>query len=75
MKTARNSGIAPDVARGLGTTDAAAYTGLSVSFLEKARVNQTEIFGPPFIRVGRRCIYLRDQLDSYLDCFRSEQQR
>ncbi len=72
MKTASNSGISPDVARGLGTAAAALYTGLSVSFLEKARVNQTEIPGPKFIRVGRRCIYLRDQLDSYLEHFPSD---
>ncbi len=72
MKTRSQSGISPDAARGLGTANAAAYTGLSVSFLEKARVNQTEIPGPNFIRVGRRCIYLRDQLDSYLETFPSE---
>ena len=72
MKSTKTSGISPDVARGLGTTEAAAYTGLSVSFLEKARVNQTEIPGPKFIRVGRRCIYLRDQLDSFLEAFRSD---
>jgi hypothetical protein len=72
MKNASNSGISPDAARGLGTTAAAVYTGLSVSFLEKARVNQTEIPGPSFIRVGRRCIYLRDQLDSYLENFPSD---
>ncbi len=69
MKNPSNSGISPDPARGLGTTAAAVYTGLSVSFLEKARVNQTDIPGPKFIRVGRRCIYLRDQLDSYLDAY------
>lgn len=67
MKSPKNSGISPDVARGLGTTDAAAYTGLSVSFLEKARVNQTEIPGPKFKRFGRRVIYLRDDLDTYLE--------
>ena len=72
MKNERKSGISPDAARGLGTTAAAAYTGLSASFLEKARVNQTEIPGPRFRRVGRRCIYLRDDLDSYLEDFPSE---
>ncbi len=72
MKIASNSGISPDAARGLGTAAAAVYTGLSVSFLEKARVNQTEIPGPKFRRVGRRCIYLRDDLDSYLEDFPSE---
>jgi len=72
MKKLSNSGVSPDSARGLGTTAAAVYTGLSVSFLEKARVNQTVIPGPKFIRVGRRCIYLRDQLDSYLEHFPSD---
>ena len=46
MKTRSQSGISPDAARGLGTANAAAYTGLSVSFLEKARVNQTETLLP-----------------------------
>ncbi len=72
MKTRSHSGISPDAARGLATSAAAVYTGLSVSFLEKARVNQTVIPGPKFIRVGRRCIYLRDQLDSYLEHFPSD---
>ena len=72
MKNPSNPAPSPDPARGLGTTAAAAYTGLSVSFLEKARVNQTDIAGPKFIRVGRRCIYLRDSLDSFLENFPSD---
>ncbi len=67
MTTPSNSGFSPDAARGLGTTAAAIYTGLSVSFLEKARVNQTTLPGPKFKRFGRRVIYLREDLDAFLD--------
>ena len=57
----------PEQPRGLGVTQAAKYIGLSESFLNKARVNQTKLPGPDFIRVGSRCIYLRESLDQYLD--------
>ena len=53
--------------RGLSTALAAQYLGLSESFLNKARVNQTKLPGPAFIRFGRRVVYLRENLDAYLD--------
>ena len=53
--------------RGYSVANAALYLGLSESFLNKARVNQTKLPGPDFIRVGVRCIYLRESLDEYLD--------
>ena len=53
--------------RGLPVAAAARYIGLSESFLNKARVNQTKLPGPDFIRVGARVIYLRESLDNYLD--------
>ncbi len=53
--------------RGLNTAAAARYLGLSTSFLEKARLNQTTTQGPPFRRKGKRILYLRNELDAYLE--------
>ena len=53
--------------RGLSTESAARYLGLSTSFLEKARLNQTKTPGPKFRKKGKRVIYLRDDLDVYLE--------
>ena len=53
--------------RGLSTESAARYLGLSTSFLEKARLNQTKTPGPKFKKKGKRVIYLRDDLDIYLE--------
>ena len=53
--------------RGLNTESAARYLGLSASFLEKARLNQTKTPGPKFRKKGKRVIYLRDDLDVYLE--------
>ena len=57
----------PENARGLNTRQAALYTSISYSWLTKARLNQTSSPGPNFIKVGRRAIYLREALDSFLD--------
>ena len=53
--------------RGLNTDAAARYTGLSPSFLEKARINKTKTPGPKFRKIGKRIIYLRDDLNRYLE--------
>ena len=53
--------------RGLNTASAARYLGLSTSFLEKARINQTTTPGPKFRRKGKRILYLRNELDQYLE--------
>ena len=53
--------------RGLNTASAARYLGLSTSFLEKARINQTTTPGPKFRRKGKRILYLRNELDAYLE--------
>lgn len=53
--------------RGLSTAQAARYLGISESFLEKARINQTELAGPIAIKIGRRVIYRKNDLDAYLD--------
>ena len=53
--------------RAFSTPNAATYIGLSVSFLEKARVNQTKTPGPKPTKIGKRVVYLREDLDAYLD--------
>ena len=50
----------------LNTSEAADVIGLSTSFLEKARINQTRFPGPKFIKLGKRVLYLRSELDKYL---------
>ena len=59
----------------LTETEAAVYVGMSRSFLAISRMegnrdNRTP--GPPFLKVGRRVIYLRDDLDTWLAQHRVE---
>ena len=56
-----------DEIRGFSTLQAATYIGLSKSFLEKARVNQTTVPGPKVTKIGTRVLYLKEHLDAYLD--------
>ncbi len=53
--------------RGFSTRDAAIFLGLSASFLEKARIGQTKTPGPRATKIGRRILYLREDLNAYLD--------
>ncbi len=53
--------------RGLNTAAAARYLGLSTSFLEKARLKNPKTPGPNFRRKGKRILYLRNELDAYLE--------
>ncbi len=55
------------IARALSTASAAIYCGLSESFLEKSRVSQTKTPGPKATKIGKRVVYLREDLDAYLD--------
>lgn len=48
----------------LRTPEAASYTGLAASTLEKLRVHGD---GPLYIRVGRVVVYDPDDLDAWLD--------
>ena len=61
-----------DGPRGLNTADAASYIGFSEGYLRKARRSMTEIAGPKFLRIGNRVIYLREDLDAWLDQFSDE---
>ncbi len=61
--------ISPLSARGLNTGAAAHYIGFSEGFLRKARRGKTKVSGPNYRRIGNRVIYLREELDSFLDQF------
>ena len=61
--------------RGLSEAEAADYIGMSRSFLRQARmdgkrVNRTP--GPPFTKIGRKVLYLKDDLDTWLEAHRHE---
>lgn len=47
----------------LGVREAAAYTGLSKSYLDSSRVKGN---GPPFIKAGGRVLYSRGDLDDWM---------
>ena len=59
--------VAPLLARGLRTRDAADYIGFSPAFLRKTRCSKTEIAGPKFKKIGSRVVYLREDLDVFLE--------
>ena len=61
--------------RGLCEEEAAAYLGISRSALRKARMNgprRGHIPPPTHVKAGRRVIYLREDLDAWLDQHRVE---
>lgn len=48
---------------------AAPYIGMSCSFLRQSRMNgkrQNRTPGPPFLKIGRKVLYLADDLDAWL---------
>ncbi len=53
--------------RGLSTADAAHYISFSESFLRKARIGLTNTPGPKFKKIGKKVVYLREDLDTFLD--------
>ncbi len=54
-------------ARGLNTAASANYIGFSEAFLRKARRGKTQASGPKYRRIGNRVVYLREDLDAFLD--------
>ena len=59
----------PTSARGLNTPAAAHYIGFSESFMRKARRGKTQVEGPKYRRIGNRVVYLREDLDAFLDMY------
>ncbi len=48
---------------------AAPYIGMSRSFLRQSRMNgkrRNRTSGPPFLKIGRKVLYLADDLDAWL---------
>ena len=61
--------------RGLSEVEAANYIGMSQSFLRQARMNGKRLNrtpGPPFTKIGRKVLYLKDDLDGWLEAHRHE---
>lgn len=52
--------------RAFNTEDAARYVGMSPSWLRKARIGITGP-GPRFIKAGRKVLYSKVSLDSWLN--------
>lgn len=55
--------------RALNEKDAARYIGMSVSYLQKDRMNgplMGRTPGPRYAKVGKRVVYLREELDAWL---------
>ena len=58
--------------------EAAFYIGMSRSFLAQARMQGNQLGqtpAPPFVRRGRKILYLREELDRWLDDARVGQGR
>lgn len=55
--------------KALATPQAAAYTGLASSTLQKKRMTRT---GPPFVKLGRRVVYFESDLDEWLTTHRRD---
>lgn len=56
--------------RGLSEAEAATYIGMSRSFLRQARMDGKRLNrtpGPPFSKIGRKVLYLKDDLDNWLE--------
>ncbi len=63
------------VLRAIDEKKAAEYIGWSVSYLRKDRSEgprQNHAPGPPFVKKGRRIVYLIDDLDRWLENSRVE---
>ncbi len=59
--------------RGLSEAEAANYIGMSRSFLRQARMDGRRLNrtpGPPFTKIGRKVLYLQDDLDAWLEAHR-----
>ena len=58
----------------LSEREASLFLGLSESILRKSRMNgrrENYLPPPPYIRIGRRVVYLVDDLRSYLEQHRA----
>ena len=60
--------------RGLNEKQAAQYIGFSSQYLRASRLKnrKSPSDAPPFIKIGGRIVYLRDDLDKWLESHRKE---
>jgi len=68
-KTSLSSLGRPPNHRILTEKQAAPYIGMSCSFLRQSRMNgrrQNRTPGPPFLKIGRKVLYLVEDLDTWL---------
>ena len=59
----------PPTHRLMTEKQAAPYIGMSRSFLRQSRMNgrrQNRTPGPPFLKIGRKVLYLAEDLDTWL---------
>ncbi len=59
----------PPKHRLLTEKQAAPYIGMSRSFLRQSRMNgkrETRTPGPPYLKIGRKVLYLAEDLDAWL---------
>ena len=56
-----------DIKRGFSTADAAIYLGVSQSHLRHSRLQPPSANGPRYTRIGRKILYLREDLDAWLN--------
>ena len=47
--------------------EAAEFTGLSVSYLRKLRMDHYKADGPPYLKIGRRCVYQPSKLVEWMN--------
>lgn len=63
--------------RGLSEKQAAVYTGVSGQYLRASRMTSRNSTSdaPPFVRIGSRIVYLKDDLDHWLESRRVNQSK
>lgn len=69
-----NTSFLESIKRALSEKEAATYLGLSESSLRKSRMDgrrANRLEPPPFIKIGRRVVYLIDDLRAYLEKHRA----
>lgn len=73
VTSSRPTVLAAPRTRGVDESDAATYISVSVSALRKSRMEGQRVNHmppPPYVRLGRRVVYLLDDLDRWLEANR-----
>lgn len=61
------------IPRAMSESDAATYLGISSISLRQGRCDgrrENRMPPPPYVKIGRRILYLRDDLDRWLETYR-----